>query len=310
MADGDETPAAESPQTGGEKPVLSSNPLLDPENAPLPKSGWLRKWPWVTFVVPFALFMIAGAFEPSPPDPKLAKEIAEFTEQLETGNAAERSLAEEKLKELKKEQVEAIPYRLYPTIYTAKIALTTIAMVAVIPGYLAFRTRVHAIAWVVGVVGAVAWIALAKLQVATYPMLPKMLSDLLELGGRSGFNPLVELKDNPAWAYTFLGIRFFGLVVVVAIMEEFFLRGFLMRYVMDIDWPYIPFGIVNKLGLAAVLAFPILSHPERLAAAVWFTLVTWLMLRTKSIWDCVVAHAVTNLLMGLWVVWSGDWWMM
>lgn len=310
MADGDEIPAAGLPPAGGEGPALSSNPLLDPENAPLPKSGWLRKWPWVTFLVPFAIFTIAGMFEPSPPDPKVKAEIAKLTELVESGNAAERSLAEEQLHELEKEEAEAIPYELYPKIYTAKIALTTIAMIAVIPGYMAFRTRVHAIAWGVGVVGAIAWIALAKLQVATYPMLPKLLSDALEMGGRSGYNPLVELKDNPTWAYTFLAIRFFGLVVVVSIMEEFFLRGFLMRYVMDIDWPYIPFAVVNKLGLAAVLAFPILSHPERLAAAVWFTMVTWLMLRTKSIWDCVIAHAVTNLLMGLYVVWSGDWWMM
>ena len=47
-------------------------------------------------------------------------------------------------------------------------------------------------------------------------------------------------------------------------------------------------------------------HPaELLAAAVWFSLVTWLMLRTPSIWDCVVAHATTNLLLGLYVVWAG-----
>jgi uncharacterized protein len=53
---------------------------------------------------------------------------------------------------------------------------------------------------------------------------------------------------------------------------------------------------------------PVLMHPaEMLAAAVWFTLVTWLMFKTKNIWDCVVAHGVTNLLLGIWVVASGDW---
>ena len=58
-------------------------------------------------------------------------------------------------------------------------------------------------------------------------------------------------------------------------------------------------------------AVPMLMHPgELFAAAVWFSLVTWLMLRTRSIWDCVIAHAVTNLLIGLWVLWSGDWWLM
>jgi uncharacterized protein len=306
MADGE-------PKAGGDEGALETpvpNPLLDPENAPLPKSGWLRKWPWVTFLVPFVIFLLVGSVEPAALDDKEKAEIARLTKQLDSDNIAERGVAEEQLKKLEKEHSHAIPYKHYPLVYTIKIALTTLAMLAVIPGYMAFRTRVHGIAWVVGAVGGVVWILLAKLQVATYPMLPEMLSSLLEMGGRSGFNPLEELKDNPAWAYGFLAIRFFGLVVVVAVIEEFFLRGFLMRYVMDIDWPLIPFGVVNRLGLATVILFPIVYHPERLAAAAWFTMVTWLMLRTKSIWDCVIAHAVTNLLMGLWVVYSGDWWMM
>jgi len=31
------------------------------------------------------------------------------------------------------------------------------------------------------------------------------------------------------------------------------------------------------------------------------------MIRTRNLWDCVVAHAVTNLLLGLYVVHSGQW---
>jgi hypothetical protein len=43
------------------------------------------------------------------------------------------------------------------------------------------------------------------------------------------------------------------------------------------------------------------------AAVVWFSLVTWLMIRTGNIWDCVAAHAVTNLLLGIYVLVSHDW---
>jgi hypothetical protein len=31
------------------------------------------------------------------------------------------------------------------------------------------------------------------------------------------------------------------------------------------------------------------------------------MTKTKNLWDCVVAHAVTNLLLGAYVLWSGHW---
>jgi CAAX prenyl protease-like protein len=183
-------------------------------------------------------------------------------------------------------------------------------MLLVLPGYFTWRPfRVSALALLVGIVGAVLWIILAKLQVAMYMRLPPGASKWIELGGeRAAFNPLKELSGD--WAYGFLAIRFIGLVLIVPIIEEFFLRAFLMRYVMHIDWFMIPFGKVNGLGLATVILFPVLAHPERLAALVWFSLVTWLMLRTRNIWDCVAAHAVTNLLMGLWVVYSGDWWMM
>jgi CAAX protease family protein len=55
-------------------------------------------------------------------------------------------------------------------------------------------------------------------------------------------------------------------------------------------------------------AVPMLMHPgELLAAFVWFSLVTWLMTRTRNIWDCVAAHAVTNLLLGIYVVTQHQW---
>jgi membrane protease YdiL (CAAX protease family) len=39
-------------------------------------------------------------------------------------------------------------------------------------------------------------------------------------------------------------------------------------------------------------------------------MVTWLMVKTRNIWDCVVAHAVTNLLLGVYVVATGQWQLM
>ena len=49
-------------------------------------------------------------------------------------------------------------------------------------------------------------------------------------------------RTRPNWMWQFLAIRFFGLVVVVPIVEEFFVRGFLIRYVDDPDWDEQPLG--------------------------------------------------------------------
>jgi hypothetical protein len=78
-----------------------------------------------------------------------------------------------------------------------------------------------------------------------------------------------------------------------------------------IEWNSVPFGTITPLAVAVGTAFPMLMHPgELVAAAAWFTMVTVLMARTRNIWDCVVAHSVTNLLMGLYVVIWNQWQLM
>jgi hypothetical protein len=236
----------------------------------------------VTFVLPLLVFMLVGSLEPKPPD----------------AGSADASTA--------------IPYGYYPAVYTAKIVLTVAAMLFVLPGYREFPFRVSPLAVLVGVVGVVAWVGLCALALEEKLLAPVGLDGLLGLGTRSAFNPFEQLRDHPAaWAWAFLAVRFFGLVVVIAVAEEFFLRGFVMRFVMQPNWWEVPFGKVNAVAVVVGTAVPMLMHPgELLAAAVWFSLVTWLMVRTKRIWDCIVAHAVTNLLLGVYVLLSGQWHLM
>ena len=129
---------------------------------------------------------------------------------------------------------------------------------------------------------------------------------------RSAFDPLDETLIPRAWAYGFLAIRFVGLVLIVPVIEEFFLRGFVMRFVMAADWWNVPIGTANRLAIIAGTVVPLLTHPfsEAVAVAVWFSAVTWLLLRTRNLWSCVAAHATTNLLLGLYVLRTGNWWLM
>jgi hypothetical protein len=128
------------------------------------------------------------------------------------------------------------------------------------------------------------------------------------LGERAAFNPFAAWPDQPGLAWGYLAVRFLGLAGVVPVVEEFFLRGFVMRWVQDPNWEGVPFPATSPKALAAGTLVPMLMHPgELLAAAVWFSGVSWLMLRRRTIWDCVAAHAVTNLLLGVWVLVSGDW---
>ncbi len=250
---------------------------------PAPPPGWrglLARHPWLPFVLPLAVYMLAGSLEPTPREP---------------GGAAIGL---------------NIPYSSYPWMYAAKLVLTLVAVVAVLPGYAEFTFRVSWLALVVGAVGAVVWVGLCKLQLEERLLVPLGLGNILGLGERSAFNPFEEYAGRPAAVWSYLAVRMLGLAALVPVIEEFFLRGFVMRYVMARNWWRVPFGEVDATAVVVGTVVPMLMHPgELFAAAVWFSMVTWLMVRTRSIWDCVVAHAVTNFLMGVYVVFSGDWWL-
>ena len=69
-----------------------------------------------------------------------------------------------------------------------------------------------------------------------------------------------------------------------------------------------PFGKVNAAAVAVSIIYAAFTHPaELLAAMAWFGMVTWLMVRTRNPWDCVLAHSVTNLLLGIYVVTWQQW---
>lgn len=190
----------------------------------------------------------------------------------------------------------------YPTMYTVVIVATLACMLFASPGYFKIPFRISFLSFVVGVVGIFVWIGLYFLD-KNMLGLGAMLSS-----GREAFNPFEKLAAHRTWMYQFLAIRFFGLVAIVPIVEEFFLRGFLMRYIDDPDWDEIPLGIAGRGALIGIIVYAVISHTgEPLAAAVWFGMVTWLYLRTRNIWDCVVAHAVTNLLLGIYIIQTGHW---
>lgn len=242
----------------------------------MPES-FLERHRWLPFVLPLLVYMLVNEIEPTPEAPG------------GTGIGL------------------SIPYAWYPVVYGGKLLLTALAVALVWPAWRWLPWRLTPWSVVVGVVGAVLWVAICRLHLEERVFVPIGLGSLLGLGTRSAFNPF-EHWESASAAWGFFALRMTGLVLIVPPIEEFFLRGFCMRYVMHRDWWTVPFGQVDAQAFGVAVLVPVLMHPgEMFAAAVWFGLVTVLMIRTRSIGDCIVAHAVTNLLMGLWVLYSGDW---
>ncbi len=191
-----------------------------------------------------------------------------------------------------------LPQEAYPLAYTIKIVLVTLLLI-VLRG-----------AWPEARPGGGGWAAAAILGVAllfAWIVVDKHTPHFAFLGHREAYNPALAIPSR-AGLIAFLGVRFFGLVVIVPIVEELFYRSFLLRFVTDMDdFQRVPLGTFSLLALGINVFVFALSHPEWLAAAI-FALAMCLLLRwTKNLFACILAHGTTNLLLGIFVLHTGQW---
>lgn len=208
----------------------------------------------------------------------------------------------------------AIPTSAYPWVYAVKILATLASLFFVWPS---FRPFCQAIGWkgiAIGLVGGLLWIWLCNLnweQKTLHPWLKSWgLEGLLGSGVRSAFNPFIAWENQPLAVFAYLAMRGIGLILIVPVIEEYFLRGFAMRYFATEQWTQYPIGKVTVASAVIGTLLPMLMHPgELLAAAVWFSMISVLAWQTKNLWECIVAHSVTNFVLGAYVMAYGAWWM-
>lgn len=158
---------------------------------------------------------------------------------------------------------------------------------------------------IVGTVGVVAWILICELNIERQLFQAVGLTSLAET--RPAFNPFESIEEMNSRAL-FLIMRFTLLALLVPIVEELFLRGWLIRWFQDPNWESLELKSISGWYLLVPSVYGVLTHPsEAVAAFVWFGMVTWLMKRTGHFWDCVIAHAVTNLLLGIYILQFSAW---
>ena len=93
------------------------------------------------------------------------------------------------------------------------------------------------------------------------------------------------------------------------LVEEIFWRGFFLRFLIAEKFETVSFGAFSWVSFAVVtLAFGF-SHsmadwPAALVTGALYNLVAY---RTKSLSSCVLAHGLTNLALGLWIVGTKQW---
>jgi hypothetical protein len=123
----------------------------------------------------------------------------------------------------------------------------------------------------------------------------------------AAWNPNEQFGSGSASAHLFVLTRIFGSTFVVPPLEEVFYRSFLYRYVKQVNFLSVPLNQFLPLPFFATAVVFGFSHNEWLAGILCGAAYQWLVLRKNRLGDAMTAHAITNFLLGIWVVWRGAW---
>lgn len=104
-----------------------------------------------------------------------------------------------------------------------------------------------------------------------------------------------------------VALRWIGAAIVVPVMEELFWRSFLMRWVVRPEFTGVDPARVGPRAIVISTFVFVLAHPLWLAATVAGLAYALLYVFTGRLWNAVIAHAVTNGALGVWVVATGRW---
>lgn len=280
----------------------SSSQSKQPE---LPAAGsQLKANPW-PFVVPFIVFMLIATqypkFEPVKIDGPAP--AAQTTDDAETGAEPVEVQNADGLTV----QPNPVAAKKYMFLVGLQVVVGLVLMGFWSRTYLAhFPLRFSWLAVLVGIVGIVVWIGLTSLEIEQRLMAAVGFPP--DRVARAAFRPYFEIQSKGVLGL-FLVLRFTLLALIVPMLEELFLRGWLVRWIQDADeWHRVSLAKLAFAAIATATVYGVLTHPsEAIAAAVWFSMVSWLMLRRGNVWDCVLAHGVTNFLLGVYVLWFGAW---
>lgn len=134
-----------------------------------------------------------------------------------------------------------------------------------------------------------------------------VLSDGLypPLGTATVFDPYRELRGSQAYAW--IGFRLVGSALIVPVAEEFFWRGFLIRWLVSPNFRSVSMGTFTWFSYLATSALFAVEHDRWLAGLIAGVAYNGLYYRTRSLKACIIAHGTTNLGLGIYVLVSHRW---
>jgi CAAX prenyl protease-like protein len=187
------------------------------------------------------------------------------------------------------------------TLYPIRVLVVTAVILLWSRGVLDFRVKNLAGTVLLGLAVFVMWIA----------------PDALWLGYRSSWlftNSILGHVESsaPLGARSnllFTAFRVAGCVLLVPVLEELFWRGWLARWLIDPhDFRRVPLGSYTASSFwIGSLIFASEHGPFWEVGLIAGIAYNWWMCRTRSLGDCILAHAVTNGALSAYVLLTGQW---
>lgn len=183
-----------------------------------------------------------------------------------------------------------------PWLVVARGALVALALVWFWPSYSELRKppATHAAHWVLALVAGfgvfLIWIFLDQ-NWAVLSRPPGFVARLTDGG-----------TDWP------LGLaRLAGFALAVPVMEELFWRSLVLRWIEQHDFLALA---PRRIGVRAFLIVTLLfafEHENWVAGAIAGMIYNGLYMRSGNLWVPILAHAVTNVTLGVWILYTQNW---
>ena len=125
------------------------------------------------------------------------------------------------------------------------------------------------------------------------------------LGNPEPFDPFANFGTKAALVW--IGFRLLGATVIVAVAEELFWRGFLIRWLVSADFRGVPAGTFTWSSFLVTSVLFASEHNRWLVGLIAGVVYNLLWYRTKSLGACIIAHGTTNLALGIYVLATRQW---
>jgi len=124
------------------------------------------------------------------------------------------------------------------------------------------------------------------------------------LTGKAASTLPAALRSN----VPFLLLRTVSSTLLVPVLEELFWRGWLMRWLINVQFQKVPLGQYASSAFWIVALLFASEHGPYwevgLAAGIIYN---WWIIRTRNLADCILAHAVTNGVLSVYVLLTNQW---